>query len=127
MHAADALERSKKLKALSSNAQLTRIHRGTSFVNKTRVCIRLVRSVRPEPAVMPLRRSHPTTPADNHDANKHRINGGDTHLQPPGSKRPVSKPRTHPCNTHGPARPTPDLAASKRASGGPNYMEPGWP
>ena len=51
MHAADALERSKKLKALSSNAQLTRIHRGTSFVNKTRVCIRLVRPVRPEPAV----------------------------------------------------------------------------
>jgi hypothetical protein len=122
MHAADALERSKKLKALSSNAQLTRIHRGTSFVNKTRVCIRLVRPVRPEPAVMPLRRSHPTTPADNHDANKHRINGGDTHLQPPGSKRPVSKPRTHPCNTHGPARPVPDLAASERRAKLSMYM-----
>ena len=42
------------------------------------------------------------------------FNGSHTHLQPPGSKRPVSKPRTHPCNTHGPARPMPDLAASER-------------
>ena len=119
MHAADALERSKKLKALSSNAQLTRIHRGTSFVNKTRVCIRLVRPVRPEPAVMPLRRSHPTTPADNHDANKHGVNGGHTHLQPPGSKRPVSKPHAH---TH--ATPTARRVPCpiwRLPSGGPNY------
>ena len=99
LHAADALERSEKLKPLSNSAQSDAHPTARGFVNNTRACTRLARPMRPEPAVLPLHTSRPMTPADHRDANKHECDGDRMHLQPPRTTRPVQQPRTHPCNT----------------------------
>ena len=42
----------------------------------------LLRPVQPESVAPPLHTSHPMTPADHRDANKHGFNGSHTHSQP---------------------------------------------